>query len=277
MGREGIRAKAETILAPITRQTPIFSNKLQGGEDFYARYTGGLTHQTLQNNWDTINPKTGKKGIMTGCNAFVGWYSRKIGTIYLGGFYIENDLRKVGMQHAWVRSSSGGHPRYGDICLHASGLHVSVSLDMLGGLWERLNAGQGGPNRGADVIDVSRDVWGPDTLKGWVDIEAYFPQAAPVPDWLLGWWEVEFRGDTYYYYFDLTHQVKWSEYRPRDLMTPQLRSACSQPSRNIRVRLLGFRWPAIRASQPRLNSRADSGPSRGRWRFCAASLRPIPF
>ena len=150
MSREGIRAKAEKILGPIVKQTPIFSSQPKNGEDLYARYTGGLTHNTLQNNWNTINPKTGKKGIMTGCNAFVGWYSRSIGTIYLGSFYLEDDLRKAGMQHAWVISSSGGQPRYGDICQHASGLHTSVSLDMIGGNWPRLNAGQGGPGRGAD-------------------------------------------------------------------------------------------------------------------------------
>ena len=188
MSREGIRKKAEDILAPIIRETPIVSDQLKDGEDLYAKYTGGLTHQTLKTNWNTINPKTGKKGFMTGCNAFVGWYSSKIGTIYLGGFPIEEDLRKAGMHHAWVKSSSGGQPRYGDICLHASGPHVSVSLDMVGGLWERLNAGQGGPKRGADVIDVSRGVWSQSALKGWVDIEAYFVQAEPVPDWLLGWW-----------------------------------------------------------------------------------------
>ena len=39
---------------------------------------------------------------------------------------------------------------------------------------------------------------------------------------MLGWWQVAFRGDTYYYYFDLTHQVKWSEFRPRDTMMRML-------------------------------------------------------
>ncbi len=215
-------AKAEKILEPITRQVPIYSNQPKNGEDLYARYTGGLTHQRLQDNWNTINPKTGKKGIMTGCNAFVGWYSRAIGTTYLGGFPIEDDLRKVGMHHTWVKSTSGGQPRYGDICLHSSGLHVSVSLDFKGGDWARLNAGQGGPGRGADVIDVSTGVWNNGALKGWVDIEAYLAPAEPVPNWLLGWWEVEFRGDTYYYYFDSAHQAKWSEYRPRDTMMRML-------------------------------------------------------
>lgn len=217
MSREGIRGKAETILDPIIKETPIFSNQPKNGKDLYARYTG-LTHQTLQNNWNTVNPKTGKKGIMTGCNAFVGWFSRMIGTTYLGGFYPEDELRKIGMIHAWVKGASGGQPHYGDICLHASGLHVSVSLDVKGGTWWRLNAGQGGPGRGADVIDVSSGAWVAGTLKGWVDLEAYFPTPEPVPDWLQGWWEVAFRGDTYYYYFDVTHQVKWSEYPPRDTM-----------------------------------------------------------
>src|SRR5438128_2367066 len=147
MAREPIREKAEKILTPILNETPIYSNKLKDGVDLYKRYTEGLTQQNLENNWNTVNPKTGKKGIKTGCNAFVGWYSRQIGTIYLGGFYLYDELRKVGMQHAWVRSSSGGQPRYGDICLHASGWHVSVSLDMVGGSWERVNAGQGGPGR----------------------------------------------------------------------------------------------------------------------------------
>ncbi len=216
MAREGIRKKAEAILDPVTKQVPIYSDKPKNGVDLYARYTD-LSQKHLEKNWDTVQ-KNGKKGQMTGCNSFVGWYSRQLGTVYLGGIDIEADLRKAGMQHAWVRSSSGGKPRYGDMCQHAEVTHTSISLDMEGGTWPRLNAGQGGSGMRKDVIAISKGVWASGVLKGWVDIDSLAKATAPVPDWLLGWWQVAFRGDTYYYYFDLTHQVKWSEFRPRDTM-----------------------------------------------------------
>ena len=67
-----------------------------------------------------------------------------------------------------------------------------------------------------------RIAWNPSAIEGWVDIESYRAQTDNVPDWLQGWWEVTFRGDTYYYYFDLKRQVKWSELKPRDTLTPML-------------------------------------------------------
>ena len=180
MAREGIRKKAEAILDPITKQVPIYSDQKRNGVDLYARYTN-LTQTRLEEDWDTINKKTGKKGQLTGCNSFVGWYCGQLGTVNLGGIDIEANLRGAGMQHAWVKSSAGREPRYGDMCQHNSeGAHTSISLDMEGGSWPRLNAGQGGPGMRKDVIDVSRGAWASGVLKGWADIDS-LAKAEPVP------------------------------------------------------------------------------------------------
>ena len=225
MSRGGIRGTAETILEPIREKCPIRSKPVSGklvGEDLYFKYTGYHHDVHLQPDWDA-------GGYKTGCNAFVGWYSRAIKTgMNFGGFDFEGPLRKLGKQHAWVRSSSGYQPQYGDICMHdkdAKGkdiVHTSVSLGVADGTWKRLNAGQGGPASGADIIAVSSGPWSSTLLKGWVDIDSLVPAPQPVPSWVLGWWEVTFKGDTYYYYLDLKQQAKWSEYQPRDTMTPML-------------------------------------------------------
>jgi hypothetical protein len=218
---EGIRAKAEEILEKVRKKCPIYSKPK--GDNSYYTYTGYNHDIDLQPNWNA-------GGYKTGCNAFVGWYCRAIGSpVYLGGFDFEGPLRKIGKQHAWVRPSSGYQPRYGDMCLHGGVdkkgnpvLHASVSLGVDKGNWDRLNAGQGGPKMGADIIAVSSGPWSPALLKGWVDIESLIPAPQPPPGWIQGWWQVTFRGDTYYYYMDLKYQAKWSEVKPWDLMGPML-------------------------------------------------------
>jgi hypothetical protein len=44
--------------------------------------------------------------------------------------------------------------------------------------------------------------------------------AVPVPAWLPGWWTVTWRGQTYYYYFDRSLQVKWTQDRPSNTAQP---------------------------------------------------------
>ncbi|MFO1353002.1 MAG: hypothetical protein U1F68_20940 [Gammaproteobacteria bacterium] len=40
------------------------------------------------------------------------------------------------------------------------------------------------------------------------------------PGWLRGWWEFKWRGSIYYYYFDTTSHVAWSQTKPQDRSVP---------------------------------------------------------
>lgn len=44
----------------------------------------------------------------------------------------------------------------------------------------------------------------------------------PLPTWLPGWWEVAWRGDTYYYHFNVTQQATWTQVRPITNLMPPL-------------------------------------------------------
>ena len=211
---EDVRAKAKGLLQPVLGQVPILSNDQSKGK-LYTNYTG-YTQDYLEEWWDV------KKKPLTGCNAFVAWYSRSLLGNNLGGFQLDQILKGLNELHTWVKSSSGYEPRYGDICLHAGRGHMSICLGIGGGRRKAVQGGMGGPRLRYDSIDTSDDPWNPSAIEGWVDIESYRAQTDNVPDWLQGWWEVTFRGDTYYYYFDLKRQVKWSEMQPRDIFTPML-------------------------------------------------------
>ncbi len=43
---------------------------------------------------------------------------------------------------------------------------------------------------------------------------------SPMPAWLPGWWVVTWRGQTYYYYFDRNHKVKWTPNAPTNTSQP---------------------------------------------------------
>lgn len=44
--------------------------------------------------------------------------------------------------------------------------------------------------------------------------------ANPVPDWLQGWWDVRWRGQSFYYYFDRSREVTWTQIAPLDRCPP---------------------------------------------------------
>src|SRR5262245_10102986 len=57
-------------------------------------------------------------------------------------------------------------------------------------------------------------------------------QAAPrseeaVPAWLMGWWEVTWRGEAYFYFFERSGQVRWTDLR---------HTGATQPPQNARDR-----------------------------------------
>ena len=227
-----VRQMALTWLAQVPLRPKIIKSSNDGGVTGnleFERLTG-TSHATMKKDWD-------KGGIMTACNGFTGKYAASLRAMmpadckaprdYLGGFELESIVTKLGMKHAYVKSLPTNYPYPGDICRHLDHYHVSVSLDFLGGKWERANAGQGGPSQGYDIISRSLGFKDCDyswtKLAGWIDIEVYYgtaPQLGKVPDWLLGWWNIEWEGDsTYYYWYGPDRRVFWTQTKPFDLIT----------------------------------------------------------
>jgi len=119
------------------------------------------------------------------------------------------DGRGIGKGHAWVPRSNATRPKKGDIFLAAAHLHIGIVIDASGDTWTTLEGGQGTP----ELDYVSRKRRNSDGIKGWVDLDLYFDgtvQAGLVPKWLVGWWKVNWRGQTYYYRFDDRYEVKWT-------------------------------------------------------------------
>jgi hypothetical protein len=166
---------------------------------------------------------------MTACNGFVGWYASQLGpTKYLGRFDLETYLPTIGKGHTWVKSTSDARPKFGDICRHTA-FHVGVSLDFDGDVWNHVDAGQGGPRMGRDILKRTRGTGPYDykKLQGWIDIELYFGassgvQLGPVPEWIIGYWKVTWRAQAYYYYFGRDGQVKWTQVEPQSTSQPPL-------------------------------------------------------
>jgi hypothetical protein len=211
----GIRERAKDLLKdvpPLGQQI----NSDGATAALFTKLTGGVTHARLVKNWEG-------GGIMTTCNEFVGWFGRALGSKdYLGRFDIEKYLAHIGKSNAWVPSTNGARPKYGDI-FRPKSFHMGISLDFDGDTWNTVESGQGGPKAGRDIIKRKQTTYDGSTLQGWVDLELYFGSAAqsgPVPEWLPGWWQVTWRGQTYYYYFDRNRQAKW---------TQNLQQSASQP------------------------------------------------
>lgn len=224
----GIRDRARQILSavpPLGGQI----NSTGPTAQLFTKMTG-MTQATLEANWAS-------GGIMTCCNAFTGWYSKELGSpLYLGRFDLDTYLPKNGKGDSWIKSEPGKRPKYGDICRFAK-FHVGVSEDFEGDIWNHVDGGQGGKKTGYDVIKRIRDAhpFEHTKLLGWVDIEIYFGEtsaaeaavetaaaksAGPVPDWLLGWWNVQWRGQAFYYHFNREYKVQWTQIVPRDTTRP---------------------------------------------------------
>ena len=220
---DDIRERARQILSevpPLGQQI----NSVGPTAGKFVKMTG-TSQATLEANW-----KTG--GIMTTCNAFVGWFGRELGSKnYLGRFDLETMVKKWGKEHAWIPATSGAQPKYGDI-FRSKKFHVGISLDFEGGLWNTAESGQGGSKTGYDIIKRKQTAWDAGTLQGWVDIELLLtdgavqqkPAAAnagvPVPDWLPGWWAVNWRHQTFYYFFDRSCGVSWTLVQPANPSQP---------------------------------------------------------
>ena len=214
---DDIRERAKQILSAVP---PLGQQINSDGPTaaLFTKLTGGVTHERLVKNWEN-------GGIMTTCNEFVGWFGRALGSKdYLGRFDIETHLAKVGKGLAWVPAGSDARPKYGDI-FRPTSFHMGISLDFEGDTWNTVESGQGGPKAKRDIIKRKQTTYDASKLQGWVDLELYFgfaAQVGPVPEWLVGWWNVTWRGQTYYYYFDRNRLAKWTQVQPQDTSQPPL-------------------------------------------------------
>ena len=226
----------------------------------FTRLTG-VTHATLQKNW-------AGGGIMTTCNAFVGWFGRSLGSKdYLGRFDIETYLKKLGKGHAWVPATGGGKPKYGDI-FRPKSFHMGISLDIDGSNWNTVESGQGGPKAGHDIIKRKQAFYDASKLQGWVDLDLYFGdagQTATVPDWLVGWWKVMWRGQAYYYYFDRNWQAKWTQTVAQSLAQPPLTASDTGSVATDGAGSVTIRWGATGSVETFSGVAGDNSRMSGMW------------
>jgi hypothetical protein len=224
-------------------------------------------HKTLTDNW-------AGGGIMTTCNNFVGAFGNSLGAQQtLGRFDIEEQLKKRGKAHAWVKATSGQRPKYGDV-FRPKKFHMGISLDFEGDMWNTAESGQGGSKTGYDIVKRKRQPWDPSLLQGWVDIEAYFADSAgaaapfpgPVPDWLLGWWNVSWRSAPFYYYFERDGKVKFTRTKPQSTTQPLL-GGIDIGSYTLDVnQAVTIRWNATGSIEKLTRSPgAKAGPMKGMW------------
>jgi len=131
----------------------------------------------------------------TTCNEFVLRVGFAIQSpIPLGQFYIDNVLRKAGFEDAWVPANSGERPGLGDPFVVTSRGHMGVSEKFIGDQWFTIESGQGGHKLGYDIVKRKENPWNPAKILGWVNIDELMLLAQPAPDWLSGWWVVDFAG-----------------------------------------------------------------------------------
>jgi hypothetical protein len=96
---------------------------------------------------------------------------------------------------------------------------MGVVVRAYGGVWNTIEGGQGGPTMGTDI--VCRKSESKSSVRGWVDIQALFPgqyshpeigvNTIPAPMWLVGWWQVSWRDNTYFYKFNDGNTVSYSK------------------------------------------------------------------
>jgi hypothetical protein len=236
-----IRDKAQKILDDAVPEGKIFRSNENPPSyvNAFSRLTG-TSHLTLMANWQA-------GGYMTACNGFVNWYARTLGIKDISNWFkLKQSLVAINKGYAWVASTANGpRPKYGDILQH-KGTHVDVAIGFKGNILRRAAAGQCDGLRycthprppkspmpsQAEILqeyDVLMRVSGQapydwQKLEGWLDIDLYFgstPQpGGQVPQWLIGWWNVTWRNQTYYYYFDNNYEVKWTQILPYSVAQP---------------------------------------------------------
>jgi hypothetical protein len=247
-----IRDKARAYLHDI----PLGPHNYIGSKSHSRRFSEltNRTHEQLRSEWN-------KGSFLTTCNAFTGVYGSAMGdkTGLLHSLFPETYLfsknqdkkyfsRKIERGYAWIKSALDARPRFGDVYQIESrpvfhkvtkkflynSAHVGIVMDFDDeDYWFHADSGQGAPGKDPSAQDMimkqrSRTAFDHTVVKGWVDIELFLAdlpdQTKPTPKWLQGWWEVAWRGSTYYYYFFNTLDVLWSIVPPLNIAIAPLRS-----------------------------------------------------
>jgi hypothetical protein len=265
MESSAIRDHARAYLADI----PLGPKNYIGSNSHKRRFTEltGRTHEALKEAW-------ANKSALTTCNAFTGVYGSKMGdkTGLLHSLFPEtflfskNQTQAVGFKskhergYAWIKSAPDARPSFGDVYQITSqpvyhkvtkkflynSAHVGIVMDFdEADYWYHADSGQGGSEATQDLIMKQRSLTPFDytKVKGWVDIELFLAnipdQTRPTPKFLQGWWEVVWRGYTYYYYFFSTHDVVWSQFPPLNKNMAPMKTPV-QMGRLVVLNELGF-------------------------------------
>lgn len=218
---DNVRTTAIAILNEVKAKLPIGS---KNKPEEFKKYTDGWTQEQLKVRW-------ARGSQLTCCNEFVGWYSKELARrlgkpiLGLGNFSTEGWLAANRKHHAWVLPRTGAKPFPGDIYRPRS-FHMGVvySCCVDGDAFYSIDAGQGGPHSGQDIIDLKNRPFDVSRFLGWIDIEALFRPAPvhPVPHWLPGWWEVTNKKRKLWYYFASDYTVTRTNLKPRNALQPAL-------------------------------------------------------
>jgi len=271
------RSQAVGILNAEVPEGRIYRSN-EGGPPYLNRFNQltNTNHTLLLANWLGVN------GIMTACNGFVGWYAGRLGIAGITNWFkLFQALAGGPHSDAWVPASTkGARPKPGDILRHSNAFHVDVAIGLKGNILRRVGAGQGDgtmyslhdPKRDPKIRALEYDCLrrvdgsGPynwQNLEGWLDIDLFFREtdatADAVPDWLVGWWRVTWRGMTYFYYFDQNHEAKWTEIQPPLTTFPPLAANDTGDFTADQFSVIAVRWRTTQAVETLRPKYASSG------------------
>jgi hypothetical protein len=96
-------------------------------------------------------------------------------------------------------------------------------------LWDDTHIMQDGKAvSGGGAIMNESNIFGQPRVLFWdVKADADDTPAAPVPDWLQGWWKV-YDGETYYYYFSDQWVVTYTKTAPKNILVPPVKTPLNE-------------------------------------------------
>ncbi len=176
-----------------------------------------------------------KSGKATSCNLYTQHFARRVlGLADVYSLHLDSHVQKFGRQLAYLKPATGASPKYGDIvCMRtpaktefgAAGAHTFLSRQYTDARWLTADAGQ---NNGKEYDRIklleSHKIDG--TIVGWLDLDLLWelfcpkPHPQPVKSWAIGLWAVNFQGWNYFYYFDPSHEVYYTQTALESLSEP---------------------------------------------------------